>query len=71
MPRKERIAVLGADGFLGSHLVPALLARRDCIIDAVDVTFDKLAATPGDRVRRIEARHALEKLSEYSSVDFR
>jgi UDP-apiose/xylose synthase len=51
----ERIAVLGAGGFLGSHLVPALLARRDCAIDAVDVRFDKLAPA-GDRVRRIEAR---------------
>jgi UDP-apiose/xylose synthase len=50
-----RIAVLGAGGFLGSHLVPALLARRDCVIDAVDVTFAKLAPTPADRVRRIEA----------------
>jgi UDP-apiose/xylose synthase len=51
----ERIAVLGAGGFLGSHLVPALLARRDCSIDAVDVTFEKLAPT-SDRVQRIEAR---------------
>jgi UDP-apiose/xylose synthase len=52
----ERIAVLGAGGFLGSHLVPALLARRPCLIDAVDVTFEKLAPTPADRVNRIEAR---------------
>jgi UDP-apiose/xylose synthase len=52
----ERIAVLGAGGFLGSHLVPALLARRDCEIDAVDITFEKLAPTPAGRVRRIEAR---------------
>jgi UDP-apiose/xylose synthase len=53
--RAEHIAVLGAGGFIGSHLVPALLARRRCTIDAVDVTFDKLAPLPGDRVRRIQA----------------
>ena len=40
MPR--RITVLGAGGFVGSHLVPALLARFDCAIDAVDVDFGKL-----------------------------
>jgi UDP-apiose/xylose synthase len=50
-----RIAVLGAGGFLGSHLVPALGARFDCDIDAVDVTFRKLGAT-GPRVRRVVAR---------------
>jgi UDP-apiose/xylose synthase len=50
-----RIAVLGAGGFLGSHLVPALLARTPWAIDAVDVTFAKLGPTP-ERVRRIEAR---------------
>jgi UDP-apiose/xylose synthase len=49
-----RIAVLGAGGFLGSHVVPALLARLDCEIDAVDVTFAKLAPTDG-RVRRVTA----------------
>lgn len=38
----KRIAVLGAGGFVGSHLVPALLARFDCTIDALDVSFDKL-----------------------------
>jgi UDP-apiose/xylose synthase len=51
-----RVAVLGAGGFLGSHLVPALLARTGAVVDAVDVTFAKLAPTPGDRVRRIQAR---------------
>jgi UDP-apiose/xylose synthase len=53
--RPERIAVLGAGGFLGSHLVPRLIERFGCAIDAVDVDFDKLECTePG--VRRIEAR---------------
>jgi UDP-apiose/xylose synthase len=54
----RRIAVLGAGGFIGSHLVPALLARRDCEIWAVDVSFAKLAVSAGEegRVRRIEAK---------------
>jgi UDP-apiose/xylose synthase len=51
----ERIAVLGAGGFLGSHLVPALAERIGCEIDAVDVTFRKLGTT-SDRVRRVVAR---------------
>jgi UDP-apiose/xylose synthase len=65
-----RIAVLGAGGFIGSHLVPALLhpapadrrgdpelhpTAADREIWAVDVSFAKLAPTDG-RVRRIQAR---------------
>jgi UDP-apiose/xylose synthase len=50
-----RIAVLGAGGFIGSHLVPGLLARFDCEIDAVDIDLHKLECTDA-RVRRIEAR---------------
>ncbi|HVW27593.1 MAG TPA: NAD-dependent epimerase/dehydratase family protein [Polyangiaceae bacterium] len=38
----RRIAVLGAGGFIGSHLVPALLARFGATIDAVDIDFKKL-----------------------------
>lgn len=53
--RPERIAVLGAGGFIGSHLVPALLERFDCEIDAVDTTFEKLECRD-PRVRRISAR---------------
>jgi UDP-apiose/xylose synthase len=41
----RRIAVLGAGGFLGSHLVPALLSRFGATIDAVDVDFRKLDRT--------------------------
>jgi UDP-apiose/xylose synthase len=49
-----RVAVLGAGGFIGSHLVPRLAGRPGTTIDAVDVTFDKLtAALPG--VTRIQA----------------
>ena len=51
----QRIAVLGAGGFLGSHLVPGLLERFDCEIDAVDIDFQKLECTD-PRVRRIRAR---------------
>jgi UDP-apiose/xylose synthase len=51
-----RIAVLGAGGFIGSHLVPALSALpARPVVDAVDVRLAKLAPDlPG--VRRIEAR---------------
>jgi len=51
----KRIAVLGAGGFLGSHIVPALIDRFACPIDAVDVTFRKLE-TKSPKVERIEAR---------------
>jgi UDP-apiose/xylose synthase len=50
-----RVAVLGAGGFLGSHLVPALLERFSCEIDAVDVNLSKLEVHDA-RVQRIEAR---------------
>jgi UDP-apiose/xylose synthase len=42
----RRIAVLGAGGFLGSHLVPALRRRFDAEVVAVDGDLGKLA--PGD-----------------------
>jgi UDP-apiose/xylose synthase len=52
----QRIAVLGAGGFLGSHLVTALLARPGWQVDAVDLNLAKLPADlPGARLRRIEA----------------
>jgi UDP-apiose/xylose synthase len=51
---RERIAVLGAGGFIGSHLVPALLAGRDCEIEAVDLTFRKLTVSD-PRLRTIVA----------------
>jgi len=53
--RQQRIAVLGAGGFIGSHLVPGLLDRFDCPIDAVDIDLHKLECHDA-RVQRIEAR---------------
>ncbi len=52
---EKRVAVLGAGGFIGSHLVPGLLERFDCAIDAVDVDLTKLECRD-PRVRRIQAR---------------
>jgi UDP-apiose/xylose synthase len=51
----SRIAVLGAGGFIGSHLVPALVERFGCRVDAVDVDFDKLEVRD-PRIHRIQAR---------------
>jgi UDP-apiose/xylose synthase len=53
-PGPLRIAVLGAGGFIGSHLVPALAARPNTSIEAVDINFDKLAPCPGP-ITRIQA----------------
>jgi UDP-apiose/xylose synthase len=69
--RPTRITVLGAGGFIGSHLVPELAARADLDVDAVDINLDKLA--PGlPRVRRIEARIGepglLEEMTARSDV---
>jgi len=47
--------VLGAGGFLGSHIVPGLRARFDCTIDAVDIDLAKLELRDG-AVQRIEGR---------------
>jgi UDP-apiose/xylose synthase len=50
----RRIAVLGAGGFVGSHLVPRLAARAGADIVAVDRNLDKLEpGLPG--VRRLQA----------------
>lgn len=53
--RSSRIGVLGAGGFIGSHLVPALIERFGCQIDALDVDLHKLEYSDL-RVNRIEGR---------------
>lgn len=50
-----RIAVFGAGGFIGSHLVPALVERFDCEIDAIDLDLHKLETSEA-RIRRRVAR---------------
>lgn len=53
------IVVLGAGGFIGSHLVPALAARRGTSVLAVDLNLDKLppvSPSGGGRIERIQAR---------------
>jgi UDP-apiose/xylose synthase len=50
-----RIGVLGAGGFIGSHLVPALVERFGCQVDALDVDLRKLEYQDA-RVHRIEGR---------------
>jgi UDP-apiose/xylose synthase len=52
--RTARIAVLGAGGFLGSHLVPALAARRGTSVLAVDLNLDKLAVASPPQASRVE-----------------
>jgi UDP-apiose/xylose synthase len=66
-----RVAVLGAGGFIGSHLVPRLAARPNTIVEAVDVTFDKLP--PGlPKVRSVLAsitdRHALDAITARADI---
>src|SRR3954471_4937630 len=54
LERPLRIAVLGAGGFVGSHIVPRLAARPQTEIHAGDLNLEKLEDwLPG--VRRIEA----------------
>jgi UDP-apiose/xylose synthase len=51
----KRVAVLGAGGFIGSHLVPALAQRFGCDIDAVDSDFRKLDCS-APSVRKLQCR---------------
>ncbi|HEX7940932.1 MAG TPA: NAD-dependent epimerase/dehydratase family protein [Gemmatimonadaceae bacterium] len=43
------IAILGAGGFIGSHLVEHLAAGNQHHVTAVDVSSEKLAGIPGER----------------------
>jgi UDP-apiose/xylose synthase len=65
---RARIAVLGAGGFIGSHLVPGLLERFDCEIDAVDVDLKKLECRSA-RVTRVQARVEEPGLVEHVTRD--
>jgi UDP-apiose/xylose synthase len=53
MTSPRLIAVLGAGGFLGSHLVPALRQRFGVEIEAVDLDLEKLARGDAGVVRRV------------------
>jgi len=55
MSNAASICVLGGGGFLGSHLVEALLRSSQRGVTAVDTTFAKLEAEAGPRLRLIEA----------------
>lgn len=69
--RLDRIGVLGAGGFLGSHLVPALVERFGCQIDALDVDLRKLECVDA-RINRIEGRvedpRLIDAITERCSV---
>jgi UDP-apiose/xylose synthase len=49
----RHLCVLGAGGFLGSHLTEALLARG-ASVTAVDTRFDKLEAPASDRLQLVQ-----------------
>lgn len=55
MSGRRTIAVVGAGGFLGSHLVHALHAHPELWVEAVDVDFRKLTLE-SPRLRRHQAR---------------
>lgn len=68
--RPRRVVVLGAGGFIGSHLVPRL-ADGDTEIEAVDVNLNKLAPDlPGvrRRVARLGEPGLLEELAVGADV---
>ena len=50
-----RIAILGAGGFIGSHMVEHLLARAEHDVVGVDLTAEKLAGIGGERFTFHEA----------------
>ena len=65
-----RLLILGAGGFIGSHLSDHLLRVTDHRIDAVDLEFDKLdflvGAQDGERLRRhrLDIRKCGDELRE-------
>lgn len=70
------MVVLGAGGFIGSHLVPALLARGSTV-DAVDIDLRRLDELPRDAsigltriTSRIDAPGLLERLTARADIVF-
>ncbi|HET9955292.1 MAG TPA: NAD-dependent epimerase/dehydratase family protein [Polyangiaceae bacterium] len=66
-----RIAVLGAGGFLGSHLVPRLLELGDVQVYAIDQDLHKLECRDPRvkrRVARLEQPGLIEEVTAQSSV---
>ena len=71
--RPRRIAVLGAGGFIGSHLVPALAQRRQTSILAIDLNLDKLAVSGSAsnverRIAHLGEPGLIEQVTEESDV---
>ncbi len=66
-----RVAVVGAGGFIGSHLVPGLLERFDCGVDAVDVDLHKLECSDArvqPIVGRVEDARLVDELTSRCQV---
>jgi UDP-apiose/xylose synthase len=67
----RRIAVLGAGGFIGSHLAPALLAAFECPIEAIDTDLSKLSVHDPRlhrRLARIQEPGLIDDLSRRCDV---
>lgn len=60
-----KILILGAGGFLGSHLVEHLVARREHHVVAVDVSDEKLSGIDGDLLNF----HQIDVREEWPFVD--
>jgi UDP-apiose/xylose synthase len=66
-----RIAVLGAGGFLGSHLVPRLLEMQDVQIEAIDQDLRKLECRDprvARRVARLEQPGLIDEVTTSADV---
>lgn len=66
-----RIAVLGAGGFLGSHLVPRLLELGEVRVDAIDQDLHKLEcrdARVNRRVARLEQPGLIDEVTSSADV---
>lgn len=61
-----KILILGAGGFIGSHMVEHLVGRAEHDVDGVDVSDDKLAGIGGERFafHRLDVREEPERVEE-------